>query len=496
MRSEGEIAMSVYDTMVAGLSGAGLVLLGFVTTAGESDYHLNAAQLEAKLQDTAQAALNEAGASWASVEMDGQAALITGVAPSQEAVAVAEAAVLGAAGKGGTVWGGITSVSSDVSEGPQLAVMSPYVWRAVKTVDDKYILIGGAPNEAARDALNAYAGGLSANVEDRIELAAGAPEGGWQDVAAYGMEQLALLDSGEARLEDTVLTVSGIAADDAARAQATAAIADLKAPWSGVADIRGASLWKAEHVGDTLVLSGNIDTQDDKNAVSAIAQQYFSGDVIDEMVVQTSSYENWVEGVRVGLPHFSQFESGEMAFDPEGAGFAIEGEASPSTIAFLREDMAALGGDYGVDLDVEATRVRLRELEGIDFGNDPLIACQMSFDLILQSNRVQFNTGSAQISRASGEALDKIMTVANQCADNLRFEVGGHTDSSGDRDANIALSKARAQAVANYMTGSGFNRQRLIVDGFGPDRPRTTNDTPEGRAANRRIEFQVQEWSE
>ena len=49
--------MSVYNVFVAGLSGAGLVLLGFVTTQGQSDYHLNAAQLEGKLQQAAEAAL-------------------------------------------------------------------------------------------------------------------------------------------------------------------------------------------------------------------------------------------------------------------------------------------------------------------------------------------------------------------------------------------------------------------------------------------------------
>lgn len=488
--------MSVYDTMVAGLSGAGLVLLGFVTTAGESDYHLNAKQLEAKLQSTAQTALDDAGLSWARVTMDGQRATITGAAPTSDALAEAERTVLGAAGSGGQLWGGVISVSSDVTEGPQLAEMSPYIWRAVKTVDDKFILIGGVPSEAVRTDLKTYADGVAASVDDRTELASGAPRGGWSDVASYGMEQLALLDSGEARLDDTVLTLSGISIDDAKRAQASAAIADLKSPWSGVANISGPSVWQATHSDGTLVLSGRVETEADKAEIAGIASQYYSGDVRDDMTVEASTYEGWTQGVRLGLPHFSQFETGEMAFEPEGDGFTFEGEASPSTLAFLREDMAKLEGDYGVDLAVDAVAVELSELEGIDLGADPLIACQMSFDLVMASNSVTFTTGSAEISRTSGETLDKISTVAGTCADNLSFQVAGHTDSSGDRDANVALSKARAQAVANYMTGTGFDGTRLLVEGFGPDRPKADNATPQGRATNRRIEFQVQEWSE
>jgi OOP family OmpA-OmpF porin len=482
--------------MVAGLSGAGLVLLGFITTAGDSDYHLNATQLEAKLQGKAQTALDAAGLTWASVTMDGQRATITGTAPTSEAVTEAERIVLGAAGSGGQLWGGVIGVSSDVTEGPKLAVMSPYVWRAIKTVDDKFILVGGVPDDAVRADLKTYADGVATTVEDRTELAAGVPRGGWSDVASYGMEQLALLDSGEVRLDDTVLTLSGMSADDTKRAQATAAIADLKSPWSGVANITGPSFWMAEHSGDTLILSGNVETEADKAEISGIAAQYYSGEVRDEMTVQASTNEGWTQGVRLGLPHFSQFETGKMAFEPEGDGFTFDGEASPSTLAFLREDMVKLDGDYGFDLDVAATKMRLTELDGIDLGSDPLIACQMSFDLVMANNTVTFNTGSANISRNSGETLDKIIAVAGTCADNLSFQVGGHTDSSGDRDVNVALSKSRAQAVANYMTGAGFGRSRLRVEGFGPDRPKADNATPQGRAANRRIEFQVQEWSE
>lgn len=174
----------------------------------------------------------------------------------------------------------------------------------------------------------------------------------------------------------------------------------------------------------------------------------------------------------------------------------FEGEATSSTLQFLREDMSELTGAYAVEIEAETVTVELDEISGVDLGDDPLQACQTSFDLIMDANQVVFETGSAAISRASGETLDKIMAVSGTCAETLVFEVGGHTDNSGAPEANTVLSEARAQAVANYMGDTGFDLARLLVRGYGPDQPKADNATADGRAANRRIEFKVQERSE
>lgn len=102
--------MSVYDTMVAGLSGAGLVLVGFVTSHGTSEYHLNAFQMEAVLTTNAAGALSQAGYDWASVTLDGQTATLTGAAPDQVAIDRAAQMVLESSGKGGMIYGGVLEV--------------------------------------------------------------------------------------------------------------------------------------------------------------------------------------------------------------------------------------------------------------------------------------------------------------------------------------------------------------------------------------------------
>jgi outer membrane protein OmpA-like peptidoglycan-associated protein len=106
--------------------------------------------------------------------------------------------------------------------------------------------------------------------------------------------------------------------------------------------------------------------------------------------------------------------------------------------------------------------------------------------LVLQG--IEFAFDSAEILPASEQVL---LGAFQMLADNplARVEISGHTDDQGQRDYNMSLSRARAQAVADWLIGHGIARDRLEVVGVGPDRPIAPNDTPENLARNRRIEF-------
>jgi OOP family OmpA-OmpF porin len=69
--------------------------------------------------------------------------------------------------------------------------------------------------------------------------------------------------------------------------------------------------------------------------------------------------------------------------------------------------------------------------------------------------------------------------------------VAGHTDSDGEDAANQALSEKRAQAVADYLVKAGLPGNRFTAVGYGSAQPIASNDTEEGKAQNRRIEFTV-----
>lgn len=100
---------------------------------------------------------------------------------------------------------------------------------------------------------------------------------------------------------------------------------------------------------------------------------------------------------------------------------------------------------------------------------------------------ILFDTGSATISAESIPTLDSFIDVLSTSSVNVTIE--GHTDSTGDPVLNQNLSQSRARAVLNYLVANGVDESRLDAVGFGPDQPVADNETEEGRALNRRIEF-------
>jgi outer membrane protein OmpA-like peptidoglycan-associated protein len=74
----------------------------------------------------------------------------------------------------------------------------------------------------------------------------------------------------------------------------------------------------------------------------------------------------------------------------------------------------------------------------------------------------------------------------------IKVEISGHTDNTGNQAYNQQLSEKRAQSVYSYIIENGINPKRLTRKGYGSVRPITPNDSEEGRQQNRRIEFTIQ----
>jgi outer membrane protein OmpA-like peptidoglycan-associated protein len=106
-------------------------------------------------------------------------------------------------------------------------------------------------------------------------------------------------------------------------------------------------------------------------------------------------------------------------------------------------------------------------------------------------DKVYFATGKATILPRSFHLLDQVAQVIVSHPDITTVSVEGHTDNRGRPERNRTLSQARAQSVLTYLIGKGVAAARLKALGFGPDRPIATNDTVEGRATNRRVEFVI-----
>ena len=101
---------------------------------------------------------------------------------------------------------------------------------------------------------------------------------------------------------------------------------------------------------------------------------------------------------------------------------------------------------------------------------------------------VSFESGSARLQPGSYVELDSIAKVL-MTNSALRVEIGGHTDNAGTPADNQHLSTLRAEAVRNYLVAKGVPFQQMVARGYGSTVPRTPDTTPQGRAANRRVEI-------
>ncbi len=186
------LALGYFGALGGGRSGAGV-----------------AYDIQAELQQRAQAALTERELDWASVRVDGQFAILEGEAPREEERDNARAAVLSAQGPGGFWRGGIVSVDDRSTLAPP---MDPYVFTAERE-GERVTLDGAAPSRAARADLTTYAQQLfPGGVIDNLTIARGAPDDlAWETAARIAVTQLANLASGRVVMTDQRIVVEGVA---------------------------------------------------------------------------------------------------------------------------------------------------------------------------------------------------------------------------------------------------------------------------------------------
>jgi len=127
---------------------------------------------------------------------------------------------------------------------------------------------------------------------------------------------------------------------------------------------------------------------------------------------------------------------------------------------------------------------------------DDMLVCEAKDMFIIEPdkplvlNNIVFATGKAELLPASFAELDKLQSylVSNPA---VKLEIAGHTDNVGNAAANLSLSQNRAESVRKYLTDKGISPDRLTAKGYGDILPAAANDTPAGRAQNRRVEVKL-----
>jgi NitT/TauT family transport system substrate-binding protein len=111
--------------------------------------------------------------------------------------------------------------------------------------------------------------------------------------------------------------------------------------------------------------------------------------------------------------------------------------------------------------------------------------------ILTKTVSIYFPSGSAALDENAKAVLDTQVVDLAATFGSAYMRVAGNTDNVGGRDTNMSLSRARADAVARFLASKGFERGKFDVVGHGPDKPVASNSTEEGRAKNRRTDFEV-----
>lgn len=110
--------------------------------------------------------------------------------------------------------------------------------------------------------------------------------------------------------------------------------------------------------------------------------------------------------------------------------------------------------------------------------------------LVLGENAVRFDTNKSTLTASAQANLDKIIPVLKEYAD-TDIKIYGFTDNTGAVAYNQTLSEQRSASVKNYLASKGLSTSRITTSGMGINDPVASNDTPEGRSQNRRVEFTI-----
>jgi len=139
---------------------------------------------------------------------------------------------------------------------------------------------------------------------------------------------------------------------------------------------------------------------------------------------------------------------------------------------------------------IKDIEIKAGETKEVNFVLEPYKLIKITKKKIEIKQKIYFTTGKSIIKPQSFPILDEIAQVLNDST-KLRIRIEGHTDSQGSARYNQRLSQKRANAVMNYLISKGIVPSRLEAVGFGESRPIAPNDSEEGRAKNRRVEFVI-----
>lgn len=333
--------------------------------------------------------------------------------------------------------------------------------------------------EAARAALK------GTEISDRMTLARGASSK-FDNAALLLIDQVGKLKDGKITLSDNNVTLTGMAREIGNREAIQAALKNLPEGFSVKENAIKAPPYvfqaTKDPVANTVTLAGYVpDNNVHAAIVAAVGRKFFSEKLVDNLKASVGAPQGFQNAVVAALGALSRVSTGSLVISDREA--KLSGDALYAVAA------DQIRGGIGGELPQGWTAKAEVSVKPVASAVDPTVCQQLFFELLAKA-KIRFDSGRATIDKDSMGLLDKLIETALRCP-NANIEVAGHTDTDGDNNINIALSEKRAQAVADYLIKAGLPPDRLKAVGYGSSQPVAANDTDEGKAKNRRIDFVV-----
>ena len=235
-------------------------------------------------------------------------------------------------------------------------------------------------------------------------------------------------------------------------------------------------------------LNGYVPSEEDRQRIYTEAEALFGERLRAKKVgiAAGAPDANWDDVISTHLPELAALDSGTFTLNNRQA--LVRGVVSDAAIRDrVNAVVTALPQGY-----VGAANITVPNAAAVNAGEvQDAALCQGLFNQLKGDTRINFASGKAEIRGASSfDLLNALASAANQCK-SFKIQVEGHTDSEGADEYNQWLSEQRANSVKAYLADNGVEIDRMTAIGFGENKPIATNDTPEGKAANRRINFVV-----
>lgn len=231
----------------------------------------------------------------------------------------------------------------------------------------------------------------------------------------------------------------------------------------------------APQPGQVLVTGTVADEASKASVLAKLRDVYGDNKVVDQITVgAVATPANWNGYVqKLITPDLRDISKGQLKID--GSTVSVTGEVANEV---QRQKIAS------------AMLTSLNPTYTVNNGLRVSAADQGVLDRTLANRTVEFESGKATLTPAGRAIVDEMASAMLKLKE-PKVDIIGHTDNQGMRSANQNLSQARAEAVKAYLSSHGLKSELLRASGQGPDRPIASNDSAEGRARNRRIEFRL-----